>query len=248
MKIIISPAKTLNFDKIDFNTFTQPYFLDKTINIISELKKLSVQDIQKKLKINENLSILNQKRYQNFDTKNNSNSKQTIFSYDGHLFKNIDIDSLKIDDLEFLQEHLFILSTLYGVLKPFDMIMPYRLDFLTDIKVNEKTLYEYWKDDITSYLNDIDDDIIVNLASNEYFKVINTKKLNKKVINIIFKELNKGKYKTMSMSAKKMRGIFLNFIAKNRITTVSDLIDFNKEDYYFSKENSNESNLVFLKD
>jgi len=255
MKVIISPAKTLNFDEIDFKDSSKSVFLDMAEEIITELRKLTVEDIGKKLKVNENLAKLNYKRYQNWKkdtsvssaTVNKINSKQAIFTYNGHLFKNIELDSFRNDDIDYLQDNLVIISTLYGVLRPLDLIMPYRLDFLAKIKVNNNNLYAFWQDIITDYFNELNDKLIINLASNEYSKVLNRKKLNKKVVDIVFKEFKNGKYKTMSMSAKKMRGRFLNFLAKNKITDLEFLKKFDFDNYKFSEKESSDNCFTFLK-
>ena len=138
MKIIISPAKTLDFNKIEFDKATKPLFIDKAGKIINELKKITEKDIEKSLKVNKKLASLNYKRYQNWKTEDGVNSKQAIFTYNGHLFKNIVLNKLNTEDLDYLQDNLVIISTLYGLLKPFDLIMPYRLDFLAKIKIDNQ--------------------------------------------------------------------------------------------------------------
>jgi len=247
MKIIISPAKTLDFDKIELKDRSKPVFLDMAEEIIAVLKKLTVEDIEKKLKVNKNLAVLNYERYKKWKKEDENNSKQAVFTYNGHLFKNIELNSFKNDDIDYLQEHLVIISALYGVLKPLDLIQPYRLDFLAKIKINDKSLYNFWQDTITEYFNKLNDDIVINLASGEYSKVLDRKKLNKRLVDIVFKEFKNGKYKTMSMSAKKMRGRFLNFMAKNNIADLEFLKDFNYDDYKFSEKESSEDCFIFLK-
>ena len=250
MIFIISPAKTMDFNKLEFETNSNSSFIEKSKLIINELKKLSSEEIQKKLKVNEKIANVNLTRYKNWKSPHsyeNTDTKQAIFTYSGHLFKNIEVNSLKNEELEYLQKNLLIFSTLYGALKPFDLIMPYRLDFLSNIKIKEKNLYDFWKKDITEYLNKIDTQYLINLASNEYFKAIDKKLINKKVIDIVFKEFKNGKYKTISMSAKKMRGRFINFIAKNNIDKLEQLKEFNYDDYKFSEKESNENCFTFLK-
>ena len=200
--------------------------------------------------MNKKIASLNFTRYKGWKAPHsyeNNDTKQAIFTYNGHLFKNIEINSLKKEELDYLQKNLLIFSTLYGALKPFDLIMPYRLDFLSNIKVNEKNLYDFWKKDITEYLNGLEGSYIINLASNEYFKAIDKKLLNKEVIDIVFKEFKNGKYKTMSMSAKKMRGKFINFVSKKNIETVEELKEFDYDDYKFSEKESNDNCFTFLK-
>lgn len=248
MKIIISPAKTMDFDKNNIYKSSKAVFTDKAKIIVDELKKLSVEEIEKKLKVNKRLALLNHERYKNWKKEDSKNSKQAIFAYNGQLFKNIGLSSFKEEEIDYLQKHLRIISALYGVLKPLDAIMPYRLDFLAKIKINGENLYSFWSDLITDYFNELNEDFIVNLASNEYSKVLNRKKLNLEMIDVVFKEFKGGKYKIMSMSAKKARGRFLNFMVNNKVKNINDLKKFNYDGYKLSNKESSDYLFVFLKD
>ena len=248
MKIIISPAKTMDFDKNNIYKSSKAVFTDKAKIIVDELKKLSVEEIEKKLKVNKRLALLNHERYKNWKKEDSKNSKQAIFAYNGQLFKNIGLSSFKEEEIDYLQKHLRIISALYGVLRPLDAIMPYRLDFLAKIKINGENLYSFWSDLITDYFNELNEDFIVNLASNEYSKVLNRKKLNLEMIDVVFKEFKGGKYKIMSMSAKKARGRFLNFMVNNKVKNINDLKKFNYDGYKLSNKESSDYLFVFLKD
>ena len=248
MLALISPAKTLDFSKID-GDFTKPQMLDNSFKLIENLKNKSILEIQKLMKISEKLSILNYDRYQNFSKDFTSeNSKAAIFAFKGDVYTGLNIESFDNEDIDFAKNSVRILSGLYGILKPLDLIQPYRLEMGTKLQVdNFKNLYQFWGDKISQEINKIESDFIINLASNEYFKAIDKKTLKAKIINMIFKETKNGEFKIIGIHAKKARGRMINFIVKNRINNPQDLQQFNLDGYNFKPELSDETNLVWIR-
>lgn len=250
MKILISPAKSLNYDtKIPSKTYQQPKFLSDSSKLIKDLKKLSQNDIATLMKISPNLSKLNRDRYQSFSTPFTSkNAKPAIYVFNGDVYDGIDIQNYNENHLKYIQSNLRILSGLYGILKPLDLMQPYRLEMGTKFE-NErgKNLYDFWKKSLTSYLNEEEGDLIINLASEEYFKAIDKKETKAKIINIDFKENKDGKYKIIGIFAKKARGIMVDWLTKNNIQKVEDIKGFSSNNYKYSKEQSSESSLVFCR-
>ena len=251
MKILISPAKSLDFENIvetDINSV--PQFSDKAIQINNSIKDLSAPDLSKLMTISPKLSDLNWLRNQDFQ-KNNSKEKQAIFAFNGDVYDGIDANTISTSNHEKLQSSLRILSGLYGILKPFDKIKPYRLEMGTKIAINESiNLYEFWKNDVTnSLLNEIqDEDIIVNLASNEYFSVIDSSLIKNKIVSPVFKDFKNGKLKIISFYAKKARGLMTRFLIDNDIQSSSDIESFNSSGYKFSSdETSNILEPVFVR-
>src|SRR5690606_28092441 len=198
MITLISPAKTLNSNAKDLANSTEPEFKKEINELVGIMKKKSKSSIQKLMGISDDLAILNKERYQNFeDDFSVENSKPALFTFNGDVYRKMNVENYSNDQLEFAQEHLRILSGLYGLLKPLDLIQPYRLEMGIKLKNKKaKDLYGYWQNKITSAIDTAaNDGLVINLASKEYFKVVNLKKLKAKVIHIAFKEYREGTYK-----------------------------------------------------
>lgn len=252
MKFILSPAKSLNFDKQSVVTESSSIsFPDKTEKIMKKLKKLSAKKIGELMKVSANISDLNYERFQNFSKEfTEENSKQAMLAFDGPAYKALDALTFDKADVKHAQENLRILSGLYGVLKPLDLIQPYRLEMSTRIEIStkEKNLYEVWKETSTAKMNEeLDGSVLVNLASNEYFKSIDTKNLNGDLLTIGFKDLKNGQYKTIMTYAKFARGLMSRYIIKNKITNPDELRGFDYENYVFNNELSSDSEFMFTR-
>lgn len=252
MKVVISPAKKLDFEtECTFSEKSNPNFLDKTENLVQELKKLNQNDISQLMKLSPALSELNHKRFQKFSTKKNDTwGKQAVYAFNGDTYTGLDIKSFDKSDVKRAQKDLRILSGLYGVLKPLDLIQPYRLEMGTRFKMNKcKNLYEYWSDEVTEALKKETQskEVLINCASKEYFDVINQKHLERKIITPVFKELKNGEFKIISFNAKKARGAMAKYIVKNKLTEPEQIKNFNEDNYKFNKKLSNETEYVFTR-
>jgi len=248
MLIALSPAKSLDFEtNFMLSNKSSPIFLKDTQKLVAELKNFSIENLESLMNISKNLAKLNFERFQNFDQ---AKKRQAILAFDGDVYDGIDKKNYTIEDFKFAQNHLIILSGLYGFLRPLDEISPYRLEMGTDFKKNRfisKNLYEFWGDKITLEINKTESQYLINLASSEYFQSINRKICNKKIIDIIFKEKKGEIYKIIGINAKRARGLMTNFIIKNRITHLNDLKDFKLEKYQFSSQYSDSNQLVFIR-
>ena len=252
MKIIISPAKSLDFEnKAPTSLYTQPLFLDQSEKLNKKLKTLSKKKLSELMKISDDLSALNYNRNQTWQTPFTSeNAKQAIYAFTGEVFRGIDVNSLQEEKLPLLQNNVRILSGLYGLLKPLDLIQPYRLEMGTKLKVGRKdNLYKFWDDTVAKALNKEleDDELLVNLASTEYFKVISKKVLKVPMITPVFKDFKNGQYKTIMTFAKKARGLMVRYIIDNNVKTIEELKAFNIDNYRFSEAMSSENDLVFTR-
>jgi len=256
MIILLSPAKTLDYEtKIKGPSFSSPYFLSKSKNLIKTLKNKKPEEISNLMNISEKLALLNSDRYKSWkgSRKESPSSKQAIFVFKGDVYQGLNIEEFKRKDLDYSQNHLRLLSGLYGVLRPLDIIEPYRLEMGTKLKIsNTKNLYEFWSDDITNQiLKDLElikSNTILNLASNEYFNSVKSLEKSANIISPAFKDLSKGKYKIISFYAKKARGLMASWILRNKIQKEEDLINFNIGGYYFSETESSKNVPVFLRD
>ena len=252
MKIIISPAKSLDFESnIPTSLHTQPRFLEQSEKLNKKLKTLSKKKLSDLMKISDDLAALNYERNQTWQTPfTKENAKQAIYAFTGAVFQGIDVHTLSEEKIPLLQENLRILSGLYGLLKPLDLIQPYRLEMGTRLKVGTKdNLYKFWDDAVANALNDelADGELLVNLASTEYFKVIPKKVLKVDMITPIFKDFKNGEYKTIMTYAKMARGYMVRYIIDNNVKTIEDLKGFNVEKYRFSEELSKGNELVFTR-
>ncbi|WP_343330632.1 peroxide stress protein YaaA [Polaribacter staleyi] len=252
MKIIISPAKSLDFEsKVPTSLHTQPRFLDQSEKLNKKLKTLSKKNLSDLMKISDDLSALNYDRNQTWQTPfTTENAKQAIYAFTGAVFKGIDINSIAEEKLPLLQNNLRILSGLYGILKPLDLIQPYRLEMGTKLKVGKtENLYKFWDNTVANALNEEleDGELLVNLASTEYFKVIPKKVLKVPMITPIFKDFKNGEYKIVMTYAKIARGLMVRYIIDNNVKTIEDLKGFNVDKYRFSEELSSGNDLVFTR-
>ena len=253
MKMIISPAKSLNFEKkLPTSEATQPVFLSEAERINKLLKKKSVTGLGKLMGISENLSQLNWERNQAFQLPfSPENARPAVYTFDGDVYTGLDAYSLPIAKTAVLQNQLRILSGLYGVLKPLDLIQAYRLEMGTKFSVGvKKNLPDFWKTKVTQTLNDEleANEFLVNLASNEYFAAIDTKALKSTIITPQFKYFKNGKLKMISFFAKKARGMMVRYILDQECNTQADLLGFNTDDYQYSEEHSlNEMQPVFIR-
>ncbi len=250
MKILISPAKSLNFDvKPSISSDSEPKFLSDSKILVSELKKFSQDDIAKMMNISQNLAKLNFERYKNFTTPfTKKNAKAAIFVFNGDVYDGIEVEKYQEKDFDYLQENLRILSGLYGILKPLDLMQAYRLEMSTKLKnPRGKNLYEFWQDKITNFLNEEEGNLIVNLASEEYFKSINQKKLKAKLLNINFYEKKNEKYKIIGIFAKKARGTMVHYLTKNKVENIEKIKEFNLLEYKFNDKMSDENNFSFCR-
>ncbi|WP_420581530.1 peroxide stress protein YaaA [Reichenbachiella sp.] len=255
MIAVISPAKTLDFENnIEQESFTTPRFSTQTNRLIRELRLKKAEDIQQLMGVSENIAKLNVKRYKDYRREHTlDNSKQSIHAFKGDVYVGLDVDQLDASDIAFAQTHLRILSELYGLLRPKDIIQPYRLEMGTSLQVGDhSSLYKYWNDQIVKLvhkdLKEQGDQVIVNLASNEYFKVIKRKSLKANVIDVEFLDLKNDKYKVISFFAKKARGMMARYIIKNRINSPELLKGFDDEGYYYDPKSSTENNIIFKRD
>lgn len=255
MIVFISPAKGFNEDlkeKYKDLSLSKPVFESKKNTIIENIKKLSVSDISKLMKIKENLALLNFNKFSNFDSE--KFNIPAILFYSGQQYKSLDPHSLNNNSLEYLKNNVIILSGLYGIVRAFDMIYPYRLEMQTKIKIDEyKNLYDYWGSNIYNYLKENSNKVIVNLASTEYSNSV--KKYVEddiKYVTCTFKVLKGTQLKVQSTASKKARGLMLRYLAENNINDYRKIKDFNLDGYSYSKENSSEEgNLleyVFIKE
>ena len=256
MKILLSPAKSINFEKpLTDDTFTQPFFLDKSEYLIGKLRKMSARKIGKLMSVSNDIANLNYNRFQDWHLPfTNENSKPAADIFTGTVYQGLDYSSLSSQERERGQDYLRILSGLYGVLKPLDLIQPYRLEMGTRFAVTPKlkNLYLFWGDQILNALSDElkNDDVpvLINLASSEYFKAAKLKDLNYQVITPIFKDKNKsGEYKVIMTFAKKARGLMARYIIQNEIKDIEDLKAFNIEGYSYMVSESSDNEMVFFR-
>lgn len=252
MIVLLSPAKSLNFeDKAPVKQTTQPRFIKHTEQLVSVLKKYSAKKLGELMDLSADLSQLNYERYQQFaKTYTLKNSKQTLWAFTGEVYRGLNANSFSEKNIAFAQEHLRILSGLYGVLRPLDLMQPYRLEMGTKLKVNAKTknLYEFWNDEITNSINeDAKGQAIINLASDEYFKSVKPKLLKSELITPVFKEFKNGQYKVVMTFAKNARGTMANYIIKKQLTQPEKLKLFSENGYSFDEKLSKNNEWVFVR-
>ncbi|WP_396141855.1 peroxide stress protein YaaA [Flavobacterium sp.] len=252
MKIVISPAKSLNLDKeLPTSLFTEATFLKQAETIQKTLKKKKPKQLMELIDISEKLADLNWQRNQDWQLPfTANNARPAIYTFDGEVYTGLDAYSLPVDKVTVLQDKLRILSGLYGILKPLDLMQAYRLEMGTSIAIgSKKNLYEFWKKIITDQLNSElnKDELFVNLASNEYFSAVDVKKLKVPVITPEFKDYKDGKLKIISFFAKKARGLMVRYIIDTNAESVDDLKGFNYEGYAFDANLSEGNKLVFTR-
>lgn len=247
MKIIISPSKSMEEEKkLPTRRGTQPKFFEEAIELNRELKKLSKHELSELMKISDKLTDLNQERYQDFDESNETKrARPAVYLYSGDVYDGLDAYSLPTEKLDELQDKLRIITGMYGILKPLDLIQPYRLEMSIKLATeNHSNLYEYWTEKVTKSLNNEmkKDDVLINLASNEYSKAVDKKHLKPKVISPIFKDFKNGKLKIIAFYAKKARGAMVRYILDKNINKAEDILGFDYMDYRYSEKYTEKEN------
>ncbi len=256
MIIVLSPAKSLDYQTpAQTTSHTFPIFIDEAAELVSYLRKFSAADLGSLMEISEALANLNVERYANWSTKFTAqNAKQALLAFNGDVYEGLQAPTLSADDLAYAQDHLRILSGLYGVLRPLDWMQPYRLEMGTRLATKRgKDLYAFWGELITTALNKQLEENggaanVINLASVEYFKSVKPKQLKASVITPVFEDLQKGQYKVISFYAKRARGLMARYAILNRIGDPQQLQGFNEEGYAFAPEVSDASRWVFRRD
>lgn len=252
MLFLLSPAKSLDYDTPAGDVpHTQPLFIKQSAELIAILREKSPQEIAELMSLSDALSGLNVARYQAWSTKFTAkNAKQAVLAFNGDVYEGLDAKTLKADDLAWAQEHVCILSGLYGVLRPLDWMQPYRLEMGTQLaNAKGNNLYKFWGTQIADYLNQrLQADktpVVVNLASQEYFKSVDKKALKARVIECVFEDYKGGKYKIISFLAKRARGLMARYAATHHVSTPKQLEKFNLEGYAFDAAASEADRLVF---
>ncbi len=255
MLALISPAKTLDYETaLPTDTYTQPRLLEQSQQLIDVCRKLSATEIATLMSVSEKIANLNVDRFRDWNADFDfSNARQALFAFKGDVYTGLDAYHLKDQDIDFAQQHLRMLSGLYGLLRPLDLMMPYRLEMGTKLKNNRgHNLYEFWGSIITDQINqdlaEIDAKVLVNLASDEYYKSVNEKKIQAEIIKPVFLDQKNGKYKVISFYAKKARGLMARYLIENQLNQVEQLKAFDSEGYYFDAESSSNKELVFKRD
>ena len=252
MLMVISPAKTLDYETPPATPrFTQPEHLDHAQELIAQLRDFSPAQIAELMGLSDKLAGLNAARFGSWERPfNPSNAKQALLAFKGDVYTGLNAEDFSEDDFDFAQSHLRMLSGLYGVLRPLDLMQPYRLEMGIRLEnAKGKDLYQFWGEIITNTLNDAikaqGDDIVVNLASDEYFRSVKAQKLNAQIIKPVFLDEKNGKFKVISFYAKKARGLMSRYIIENRLTKPEQLTAFDSEGYFFDEELSGKGELVF---
>ena len=254
MFFVLSPAKNLNEkDSAPIQEFTQPDLLKESEILMHELRRLAPQQIAQLMHVSDKIALLNAERNAAWHTPfTPENAKQAVYMFNGDVYEGIAAESLNAKQIQYLQQHVRLLSGLYGLLRPLDLMQPYRLEMGTAFANSRgKNLYEFWGDRITGLLNETlaanGSEVLINLASQEYFKSINTKKLKAKLITPVFKDEKNGQYKIISFYAKRARGLMVRYAAEHGITDPQDLQNFDYEGYEFNAAASNDKEWVFLR-
>lgn len=255
MLMVISPAKTLDYETPPITErFTLPQHLDHSQQLIELLRGYSPAQISELMHLSDKLAALNVARYGSWTAEfTPDNAKQALLAFKGDVYTGLNVDDFTDDDLLFAQQHLRMLSGLYGLLRPLDLMQPYRLEMGTKlVNPRGKDLYAFWGERISDWLNEAlreqGDDVLLNLASNEYFSSVKRKALNARVIDVDFKDMKNGQYKIISFYAKKARGLMARWVIKERIAKPEQLSAFDYEGYRFSADDSSANHLVFLRD
>ncbi len=236
MIILLSPSKSMDMKTSPCSDFTQPAFLKQSKQLIATAREFSKSELMEFMGISEKLAELNHQRFKNWSQPFTTHTaKQAVFSFTGNVYDGLDATTLKKSDITFSQSHLRILSGLYGLLKPLDLIQPYRLEMGRPLQTDEaKNLYEFWKGTLTEELNKMQGKVVINLASQEYVKAINKRTLKKQIISPVFKDEKNGTFKIISFYAKKARGSMARYLIKNKITDLDKLNHFAVDGYYYN--------------
>lgn len=253
MLVVISPAKKLNWDPVNLTNVTSPVFEKEAFELSQIVKDLNPQELSDLMGISANLAKLNYDRFHTFENKaSDKNARPASLAFAGDTYAGLEAKTLDPVSSQYAQDHLRILSGLYGLLRPFDLIQPYRLEMGSKLKTKKgNSLYEYWGDTISAELNKqaikVNSTTLVNCASNEYFNAVDSKKLNLEVINPVFLENKSGKSKVISFFAKRARGAMARFIIEQRVKEVNGLKDFDLGGYKFQPKDSSNNKMVFLR-
>lgn len=254
MKIVVSPAKTLDFEsKLPTSRATQPRFLEEAKVLNKKLERKTKAEVGQLMNISDKIAELNYHRFKEFETPfTKKNARPAMYAFAGDVYTGLNAYTIPLERIDKLQDSLRILSGLYGVLRPLDLMQAYRLEMGTNLKSgHDNNLYEFWGDKITNALNNElkDDEIFLNLASQEYFKSVKTDKLKVSVITPVFKDYKNGELKIIAFYAKKARGLMVRYILDKNVETLEDLKGFDYEGYGFSEEYSNmkKNELVFIR-
>ena len=253
MILVLSPSKTLDTQSWPLATHSQPDMLDEATLLVKALKKYNVAKLQTLMDISEKLAALNVQRYKDFSTPfTRDNAKQALLMFKGDVYEGMDVAHYSKDDFAYAQQHLRILSGLYGLLRPLDLIQPYRLEMGTRLPIGKsKDLYQFWGTRISEALDASmakhKTKLLINLASEEYFKVIQPAALKAPILTVVFKENQKGTLKIIGLFAKRARGLMADYIIRNRIDKVQDIKDFSVEGYGFAAKLSSEDQYVFIR-
>nr|WP_314876621.1 peroxide stress protein YaaA [uncultured Pseudomonas sp.] len=255
MLTVISPAKTLDYDTPPVTErFTLPQYLDHSQALISQLRDLSPAQISELMHLSDKLAGLNAARFGSWSADfTPENAKQALLAFKGDVYTGLDAETLSEDDFSYAQDHLRMLSGLYGLLRPLDLMQPYRLEMGTKLaNPRGKDLYAFWDTRISEWLNQAlaeqGDDVLLNLASNEYFSAVKRSALKARIINVDFKDWKNGQYKIISFYAKKARGMMSRYVIQERVADPEQLKQFDVQGYYYSVEQSKPDQLVFLRD
>ena len=255
MLALISPAKTLDYEStLPTDAHTLPRLLDQSQQLIDVSRKLSATEIAKLMTVSEKIATLNVARFNDWNQDFNfSNARQAIFAFKGDVYTGLDAYALADQEIAYTQQHLRMLSGLYGLLRPLDLMMPYRLEMGTKLaNPRGHNLYEFWGNIITDLINEdlaeVKSELLVNIASDEYYKSVKESKIKADIIKPVFLDQKNGKYKVISFYAKKARGLMARYIIENKIERAEDLKSFNTDGYYFDAESSLKGELVFKRD
>lgn len=254
MILILSPAKSLDFESpVPFSLKSEPRFIQESNYLAKKLSQLSKKKLNDLMHVSKTLIDLNYSRYKDWDSSNQQRKKQAVFAFNGEVYRGLSIADFTEKEIQYAQKHLRILSGIYGVLEPMDLIQPYRLEMGSKFQVTSKqnNLYKYWDNKIgNSLLEELSshkEPVLVNLASKEYFKAINEKSYSGKIIHITFKENKNGEYKVIGTFSKLARGQFSRFFVKNKLSTIESLKNFQENDYRYHEALSSEQEFVFTR-
>jgi cytoplasmic iron level regulating protein YaaA (DUF328/UPF0246 family) len=254
MLIITSPSKTQQFNGREYREYSLPQLQKKTKHLIDLLQKMSREELAELLKTSEKLTNLTQRRIHSFTTKLTlQNASQALFTYHGDAYRAIAADLYTDEELRHAQKHILILSALHGILRPLDLIQPYRLDTTTPLGVTgAENLYQFWRDSVTEIINtrllESDDRTLVNLASAEYAKMVGKPELLGRLLTITFKQKHQGKYRAIPIHAKKARGLLVHYVIRNRISEPLGLRDFCEDGYVFCAAESTQKEWLFCRE
>ncbi|MAW39599.1 MAG: peroxide stress protein YaaA [Kiritimatiellaceae bacterium] len=249
MIALLSPSKNMDMETYSDQTVTQPDFLKKSEELIHELRKMKTDELGEFMEISHKLALLNQERFQNWNpTFTLENAKPALFAFTGDVYDGLDAPTLKADEQTYAQDHLRILSGLYGILRPLDLIQAYRLEMGRPLQTKQApNLYTFWKESIGTHLKQVTDTPLINLASQEYFKAVPQKELPHRIISPVFKDEKNGTFKIISFYAKKARGYMARYLIQNRVTKREDLLAFNLNGYRYDEEASTPTEPVFIR-